>query len=99
MENQNLSHQELNDEALDQVVGAGELKVQTTGGHVITTCDSFTCVWCGCGKSGGSGHHCKRQGGLEFPDISWFDYTCNNCAKLYSCPNANRRTGIALPPK
>ena len=89
---------ELSDDLLDEVAGGGELQVSRTGDKVITTCSEFVCTYCGRGKTAGkSGHHCERQGGLEFPEASWFTYTCSNCDKSYSCPNANRRLGIALP--
>ena len=87
---------ELNDDALERVSAGTDLQLQLVGNQTIETCDAFTCVWCGCGKTAGqSGHHCEPQGGLDYPDMSWFDYTCANCAKEYSCPMAHRRAGTS----
>lgn len=89
----------LDDAVLDQVTGGTGLKVSLVGDKTIETCENFSCVWCGCGKTAGkSGHHCEPQGGMDFPDISWFDYTCSNCAKESSCPMAHRRAGVWTGP-
>lgn len=75
---------ELNDDALDQV--SGGLEMQTVGDKRIETCDEFICVWCDCGKvAGQKGHYCEPQGGLLYPDISWIEYTCTDCAKKNTC--------------
>ena len=88
---------ELSNDELETVTGG--LEIQVVGRGKITTCDDFSCVWCGCGKTAGkSGHHCEAQGGLDFPDISWFDYTCSNCAKEPTCPMAHRQAGVCPRP-
>ena len=90
---------ELSDDHLEQVAGGEGLKVPTVGDKIIETCENFTCVWCGCGKTPGkSGHHCEPQGGEAFPDISWFDFTCSNCAKESTCSLAHRRAGVCPRP-
>lgn len=89
-----LQPMELNDDALDQV--SGGLEMQMVGDKTIETCEEFSCVWCGCGKvAGQKGHHCEPQGGLLYPEISWFDYTCSNCAKENTCPWAHYRLGTS----
>ena len=87
----------LDDSNLEQVTGGAELKVSIVG-QPIETCDDFICLWCGCSKEPGkSGHHCEPQGGLTYPDISWFDYICHWCAKESACPKAHRPAGVCLP--
>lgn len=86
----------LNDDELEQVSGGTELKLPTVGDKTIETCDEFSCVWCGCGKEAGkTGHHCEPQGGLLYPDISWIDYNCANCAKENTCLWAHYRLGTS----
>ena len=89
---------ELNDDDLEMVSGGTELQVPMVGTK-RTTCDNFICCWCRLGKEPGkTGHYCEPQGGLYYPEASWFDYICHWCDKLHTCPYANRPQGVLLPP-
>lgn len=92
---------ELNDDALDAVVGG--LEIHLVGRRQITTCDNFVCTWCRCKKESptATSHVCKAQSGMgrhagEYIEAV-FENTCEWCDYRYSCDKAYTWVGLGSP--